>query len=85
MMTDKKLQIEETLRQLIARATRKTNVVLTPEATFKALGVDSLEVVHILVSLEDAFGIDIKDSDLKGINNMEGFIDYLKRKVAEKK
>jgi acyl carrier protein len=84
MMTDKKQTVEETLRRLIAKATRNENVVLTPNSTFKALGVDSLEVVRILVALEDALNIDIKDADLKTIANMKGFIDYLKQKVAEK-
>jgi acyl carrier protein len=84
MMTDKKQTVEETLRRLIAKATRNESVVLTPNSTFKAMGVDSLEVVQILVALEDALNIDIKDADLKTIANMKGFIDYLKQKVAEK-
>ena len=41
MTTDKTLEVEETLRKLIAKITRKENVVLTPTTTFKELGADS--------------------------------------------
>lgn len=84
MIIDNNATIEETLRKLISRVTHKRNVVLAPGGTFKELGVDSLEVVQILVAIEDALDIDIADEDLKSIKNMAGFIDYLKKKVNEK-
>jgi acyl carrier protein len=83
-MTDKNVTVEGTLRKLVVKATHNNNVVLTPTCTFKDLGVDSLSVVNILVSLEDTLNIDIEDEDLKTLHNMEAFIDYLKKKVAEK-
>jgi acyl carrier protein len=85
MTTDKTVDVEETLRKIVAKIIRKENVVLTPTTTFKELGADSLDVVQIMVALEEAFDIELVDEDLKAINNMGGFIDYVKKKVAEKK
>jgi acyl carrier protein len=85
MITDDAARIEGILKQLIARTTKKADVKITPDSTFKELGVDSLEVVHILVALEDTLGIDINDKDLTRIHNMGAFIEYLSQKVASNK
>jgi acyl carrier protein len=85
MAIDKTQEVEETLRKTIAKITRKENVVLTPTTTFKELGADSLDVVQIMVALEEAFDIELVDEELKGVTNMGGFIDYVKKKVADKK
>jgi acyl carrier protein len=76
--------IEETLHRLIVKASHRDGIKITPTCTFKELGLDSLEVVHIIVSLEDIFDIDIVDEELKSINNMSALINYLKQKIAEK-
>jgi acyl carrier protein len=76
--------VEENLRRLVVKVTHNEDVQIAPTATFKGLGVDSLEVVHILVSLEDIYGIDLVDQEMKTIKDMGGFIDYVKKKVAEK-
>jgi acyl carrier protein len=85
MSVDKTAEVEETLRKLVAKITRKADVVLAPNTTFKELGADSLDVVQIMVALEEAFDIELVDEDMKAIANMGGFIDYVKKKVAEKK
>jgi acyl carrier protein len=85
MSVDKTAEVDETLRKIVAKITRKENVVLTPTTTFKELGADSLDVVQIMVALEEAFDIELVDDELKAINNMGGFMDYVKKKVAEKK
>jgi acyl carrier protein len=85
MTTDKTLEVEETLRKIVAKITRNENVVLTPTTTFKELGADSLDVVQVLVALEEAYDIELVDEELKAINNMGSFLDYVKKKVAEKK
>jgi acyl carrier protein len=85
MSIDKTQEVEETLRKIVAKITRKENVVLTPTTTFKELGADSLDVVQIMVALEEAFDIELVDEEMKSLTNMGGFIDYVKKKVASKK
>jgi acyl carrier protein len=85
MAVDKTQDVEEVLRKTIARITRNESVVLTPTTTFKDLGADSLDVVQVMVALEETFDIELVDEDMKALTNMGGFIDYVKKKVAEKK
>lgn len=85
MAVDKTQEVEETLRKIVAKIIRKENVELTPTTTFKELGADSLDVVQIMVALEEAFDIELVDEEMKVINNMGGFIGYVKKKVADKK
>jgi acyl carrier protein len=85
MTTEKAVSVEETLRKIVAKITRNENVVLTPTTTFKELGADSLDVVQVMVALEEAYDIELVDEEMKTLSNMGGFIDYVKKKVAEKK
>jgi acyl carrier protein len=85
MAVEQTASVEETLQKVMAKILRKENIVLTPATTFKELGADSLDVVQVMVAIEEAFDIELVDEELKSINNMGSFIDYVKKKVAEKK
>ncbi len=37
------------------------------DASFEDLGLDSLDVVELSVKIEDSFGIDIEEADLKDV------------------
>ena len=84
-MKEKPAQVEEILKSLIAKCLHRENFTIDPSCTFKDLGIDSLDVVHIMVSLEDSLNIEIVDKDLKTIKNMGAFIAYLDKKVAERR
>jgi len=84
MAVDKTMEVEDTLRKIVAKITRKEDIVLTPTTTFKELGADSLDVVQIMVALEEAYDIELVDEELKAITDMGGFIGYVKNKVAAK-
>jgi acyl carrier protein len=75
---------EEKVKKIILRVLRKQESDWKPGATFKDLEADSLDVVQILVAIEDEFGIEIQDEDIKTITDMEGFLSYIEKKVAEK-
>jgi acyl carrier protein len=85
MTTDKTMGVEETLRKIVAKIIRKEDVVLDPKTSFKDLGADSLDIVQIMVAIEEAYDIELVDEELKSVTSLGGFIDYIKKKVAEKK
>ena len=85
MTTDKTMGVEETLRKIVAKIIRKEDVVLDPNTSFKDLGADSLDIVQIMVAIEEAYDIELVDEELKSVTSLGGFIDYIKKKVAEKK
>lgn len=43
------------------------------------LGADSLDVVEIIMSLEDLFGISITDEDAAQLDTVRKIVDYLER------
>jgi acyl carrier protein len=83
-VTKKPSSAAETLRKLVNKTKKRRDIVIQPNSTFKDLQIDSLEVVHIIVALEDELGIEIDDRDLKQISDMGAFISYLEDKVEKK-
>ncbi|KYH34867.1 acyl carrier protein [Clostridium tepidiprofundi DSM 19306] len=45
------------------------------------LGVDSLEIFEIVMSLEDEFGIEIPNEDIEGIKTVKEIVDYIERRT----
>jgi acyl carrier protein len=78
------MSVEETLRKIITRVTRKPETAFSPETTFEDLDADSLDIVQVLVALEDTYDIEIQDEELQEIKNMGDFIAYVERKIGEK-
>ena len=50
------------------------------EATLSEdLGADSLDVVELIMSLEDSFGITISDDDAAKLSTVGAIVDYLEK------
>lgn len=45
------------------------------------LGIDSLEIFEIVMSLEEEFDIEIPNEDIEGIKNVEDISKYIESKV----
>lgn len=55
---------------------------VTMEANFTDdLGVDSLEIFEIVMSLEEAFEIEIPNEDIENIKDVKGIVKYIEAKV----
>ena len=76
--------VEETLERIVLKVTRKKNVNFSLRTRFEDLNADSLDKVQILVALEEAYDIELPDDEVRRIADMGGFVDLIKRKVAEK-
>jgi NADH dehydrogenase (ubiquinone) 1 alpha/beta subcomplex 1 len=51
---------------------------VTPEAHFeKDLGLDSLDVVELVMALEEEFGIEIPDSEADKIASISDAVSYI--------
>jgi acyl carrier protein len=46
------------------------------------LGVDSLEIFEIVMSLEEAFEIEIPNEDIENIKDVKGIVKYIEAKVS---
>ncbi|WQZ65501.1 acyl carrier protein [Helicobacter pylori] len=55
---------------------------VTPEAKFvKDLGVDSLDVVELIMALEERFGIEIPDEQAEKIVNVGDVMRYIEKQL----
>ena len=53
---------------------------VTEESNFREdLGVDSLDLFELLMSLEEEYGFEIPAEDLEGIQTVGDLIDYLQK------
>lgn len=51
---------------------------MTPAATFeKDLGLDSLDVVELVMALEEEFGVEIPDAEADKIASVADAVNYL--------
>jgi len=53
---------------------------VAPDATFEALGLDSLDVVELTLVLEEKTGVKLEDEELEDIRTLQQAVD----KIAEK-
>ena len=57
---------------------------ITPEASLKdTLGLDSLDLVDVVVLVEQHFGVTLSAPDFLGVVTFENFYDLLNRKLNE--
>ncbi|MEX0868606.1 MAG: acyl carrier protein [Nitriliruptoraceae bacterium] len=48
---------------------------VSPEATFEALGLDSLDVVELTLVLEEKTGVKLEDEELEDVRTVQDAID----------
>lgn len=71
---------EDTQSKVFAIIAEKLSIPkenIKTESTFKDLGADSLDVVEIIMSFEETFGIEIKDEDAEKIKTIGHAIDLI--------
>lgn len=55
---------------------------ITPTADFgKELGADSLDVIELVMTIEDEFGIEIEDVAASKISTIREALDYIEREL----
>ena len=59
--------------------------IITPKANLKdTLGLDSLDYVDLVVTIESNFGIKLGEADFVGVATFQDFYDLLQTKIANK-
>ncbi len=78
------MNVEEQIKDILARITRVDKNIITRESTFKEIKADSLDVVQALVAVEETFGIEIPDEDAQKFQNFGDFVSYVESRVPQK-
>ncbi len=53
------------------------------ETSYDVLGLDSLDLVELSVKIEDAYGIDLEEEDLKEVTTIDSIIDIVLKKLDQ--
>jgi acyl carrier protein len=76
--------MEVRLRQIVVEQLGVEESQVVPSASFaNDLNADSLDLVELIMSLEEEFGIDIPDEDAEKIETVGDALNYLKEHIAE--
>jgi len=76
--------IVEKVKKVIADQLSMEVEEVNLESTFTDdLGVDSLEIFEIVMSLEEEFEIEIPNEDIENIKTIGDIVNYVKSKVEE--
>ena len=67
---------------LLAEESPVDRAALQREATLDSLGIASLDVISVLFSLEDKFGVVVEQSDVETVRTLGEFVDVVLAKAA---
>jgi acyl carrier protein len=77
-------EVEERLRKIIAEQLGVDESQIVPGASFaKDLNADSLDLVELIMSIEEEFGIEISDDDAEKIETVQDALNYVDAHPAE--
>lgn len=70
--------------RLVAFAAKQLELdpaMIKPESTFTSLGIDSLDVVEMIMDLEEELGVELEMEDEK-ITNFQELADFIEAKLG---
>ena len=71
----------EKIREILKEQLNLNPEDVTESSSFKEdLGVDSLDLFELLMSLEEEYGFEIPAEDMEGLETVGDVIDYLQKK-----
>ncbi len=77
-------EMEVRLRQIVVEQLGVEESQVVPSASFtNDLNADSLDLVELIMSLEEEFGIEIPDEDAEKIETVGDALNYLREHIQE--
>jgi len=74
-------EIQDKVKKIIAEKLSVDLAEVKPEASFvDDLGADSLDLVELIMSMEEEFGVDISDEDAEKILTVKDAMDYVAKR-----
>ncbi len=70
----------EQIKKILVEQLDLDEDIVTPETTIEDLGVDSLDLVEAVMTIEDTFNVKIEDTDLESLKTVNDFVKYIENK-----
>ena len=78
-------EIEVRVEEIIVEQLGVEEDEVTPEASFiQDLGADSLDTVELVMSLEEAFGVEINDEDAQKLQTVADAVSFISKLNKDK-
>ncbi|MGA2192175.1 MAG: acyl carrier protein [Nitrospirota bacterium] len=78
------MSIEERVNRVLVDGIGLSRSALAPEAVLKQdLGIDSTEMVEVVVALEKEFGIKVPDGVIHGDSMIKDIVNYFSRTITQ--
>ncbi|MGI9535073.1 MAG: acyl carrier protein [Thermodesulfobacteriota bacterium] len=66
------------VKELVAGQLGKSEAEVTPDSSFiEDLGADSLDLVELIMSMEDEYGLEISDEDAESIVTVKDAVKFI--------
>ena len=66
------------VKEMVASQLGKSEDEIAPESSFiEDLGADSLDLVELIMSMEDEFGLEISDEDAESIITVQDAVNFI--------
>lgn len=76
--------MDEAIKKVEAVLAKKLKVdKVDPDSELKNLGLDSLDVVELLLDLEDEFNVEFTSNELKTLKKVSDLYDAIKNKLKK--
>lgn len=83
-MSEDQGSIDERLRRIVSEQLGVDETQVTREASFEEdLNADSLDLVELIMSLEEEFGVEISEEDAEKIRTVGDAEDYIREHKGE--
>ena len=84
-MQSMKSNTERTVHEIICTQLSLVPDIVTPEKYLSDdLGADLVDIVEIMMTLEDKFGVVISEDDAEGLTTVGKIIDFIEQKETTK-
>lgn len=75
------MSVQDQVMEIIANQLSVSKEEVVPAASFiDDLGADSLDLVELVMSMEEKFGIDIPDEDAEKMKTVQNAINYIQER-----
>jgi acyl carrier protein len=74
-------ELTQRILHIIAETQRKDPAQVTIDSSFEELGIDSMDGVNIVFALENEFGINVPDEEVKKIHSVRDMVEGVLRLI----
>ena len=79
-----RVEILQKMQLVIQEQMGKEDIVLTEDTKLDDLGVDSIELMELIINLEDEFALEISDNTIDHMDKVSDLLDYLSEQLNNK-